>query len=380
MEMNTRLQVEHPVTEMITGQDLVEWQLRIAAGERLPLSQEQLSIGGHALEARIYAEDAARGFLPSTGRLVHLSVPPPSRHVRVDTGVEQNDEIGPDYDPLIAKLVVWDEDRERARGRLLQALAQFRIVGVANNVGFLSRLVASPSFAAADLDTGLIEREQDVLFPQAAPIPDTVFALAALAELLRQAEEARRRAEQQPDRWSPWHACDGWRLDGRLTRTLAFRAGEHERAVGVAYADGSYILHLDGTAIPARGELAGDGALRAELAGRWLSATVIADGDKRHVFVDGWDYVLSAIDPLSPRGERSSAAGALTAPMPGKIIALLAEPGSAVEKGAPLLILEAMKMEHTIAAPAAGQLKRFRFAIGEQVAEGMELVELEPQQ
>jgi len=377
MEMNTRLQVEHPVTEMITGQDLVEWQLRIAAGEPLPLSQEQLSIRGHAIEARIYAEDPARGFLPSTGRLVHLLMPPATRHVRVDAGVEQGDAIGPDYDPLIAKLVVWEEDRERARRRLLLALGQCRIVGVACNVGFLSRLVASPSFAAAELDTGLIEREQEVVFPQAAPVADVAFLLAALADLLREADAERRRAEQQPDRWSPWQVCDGWRPGGSLTRRLLYRADGQERAVGVRYTGSGFILDLDGTAFPASGELAAEGALHADLAGRRLSAAVIADGDKRYVFLGGRADVLSAIDPLAPRGAGGVTAGALSAPMPGKIIALLAAPGSAVEKGAPLLILEAMKMEHTIAAPAAGRLKHFHFAVGEQVAEGAELAELE---
>ncbi|MEO8123461.1 MAG: acetyl/propionyl/methylcrotonyl-CoA carboxylase subunit alpha, partial [Burkholderiales bacterium] len=167
MEMNTRLQVEHPVTEMITGLDLVEWQLRVASGEPLPLRQEQLEINGHALEARIYAEDPDRGFLPSTGRLVHLSPPPETDHVRVDTGVEQGDEITPYYDPMIAKLIVWGADRRQALARMRQALAQYRIVGVSNNVDFLARLVAVPSFANAQLDTSLIEREQALLFPPA---------------------------------------------------------------------------------------------------------------------------------------------------------------------------------------------------------------------
>ncbi|MCB1767631.1 MAG: acetyl-CoA carboxylase biotin carboxylase subunit, partial [Candidatus Competibacteraceae bacterium] len=186
MEMNTRLQVEHPVTEMITGLDLVEWQLRVAWGEPLPLTQEQLQIHGHALEARIYAEDPAKGFLPSTGQLVHLALPEESLHVRVDTGVEEGDEISPFYDPMIAKLIVWDVSREQALARMLQALAQYRIVGVANNVDFLSRLVASPAFARADLDTGLIEREQDFVFATDAPIPREVFLVAALATLLRE--------------------------------------------------------------------------------------------------------------------------------------------------------------------------------------------------
>src|SRR5678816_2033510 len=181
MEMNTRLQVEHPVTEMITGLDLVEWQLRVAFGEALPRTQDELAISGHAIEARIYAEDPDKGFLPSTGRLVHLAPPRESLHVRVDTGVEQGDEITPYYDPMIAKLIVWDETRDLALARMLQALAQYRIVGVANNVEFLSRLVACPAFARADLDTGLIERERAFLFPEKHEAPDQAYLIAALA-------------------------------------------------------------------------------------------------------------------------------------------------------------------------------------------------------
>src|SRR5258705_404200 len=199
MEMNTRLQVEHPVTEMITGQDLVEWQLRVANGEPLPLAQERLSIRGHALEARVYAEDPDKGFLPSTGKLVHLTPPPESLHVRVDTGVEQGDEITPYYDPMIAKLIVWDQTRELAFQRMFQALAEYRIVGVANNVEFLSRLVVSPAFAQADLDTGLIERERTFLFPeQGAKVPRDAYLVAALATVLREEDVARNAAGLHP--------------------------------------------------------------------------------------------------------------------------------------------------------------------------------------
>ena len=218
MEMNTRLQVEHPVTEMITGQDLVEWQLRVAAGEPLPLTQEQLAIRGHSLEARIYAEDPDKGFLPSTGKLVHLAPPPESLHVRVDTGVEQGDEITPYYDPMIAKLIVWDQTRELALQRMLQALAQYRIVGVANNVEFLSRLVACPAFTRADLDTGLIERERDFLFPQQGDAPDQAYLIAALATLLR--EEERARATTRPGRRSVFAV----EAAGRMAAQFAVRA------------------------------------------------------------------------------------------------------------------------------------------------------------
>ncbi|HNH36784.1 MAG TPA: 3-methylcrotonyl-CoA carboxylase, partial [Rhodocyclaceae bacterium] len=377
MEMNTRLQVEHPVTEMITGLDLVEWQLRVAAGEALPLTQEQLSIRGHALEARIYAEDPDKGFLPSTGRLLHLAPPEESLHVRVDTGVEQGDEITPHYDPMIAKLIVWDETRERALARMLQALARYRVVGVSNNVGFLSRLVACPAFASADLDTGLIEREQGFLFPGDGEPPAEAWLVAALAELLREREDARAAAAHDADPFSPWHGRDGWRLNSAARRALVFRSGETEKAVAVAYEGDGFRLELDGKGVRAHGALGAASTLRADFDGNRINATVVAAGEKRHVFLHGRAFVLAAVDPLYHAGEGGGAEGGLTAPMPGKVIALVAAEGSAVEKGAPLLILEAMKMEHTIAAPCKGTVKAFRFGVGDQVADGAELVEFE---
>ena len=375
MEMNTRLQVEHPVTEMITGQDLVEWQLRVASGEPLPVTQEQLRIRGHAIEARIYAEDPDRGFLPSTGRLVHLAPPVESLHVRVDTGVEQGDEITPYYDPMIAKLIVWDETRDLALARMLQALAHYRIVGVANNVEFLSRLVACPAFAQADLDTGLIERERAFLFPEDNEAPDQAFLIAALATLLREDAQARRVDHASADPHSPWRLADGWRLNSRSERRIAFRFRDAERAVVVGYDDGGYTLRIGEVAVPARGELGPNGTLRVELGGRRLDASVVVAGEKRHVFLDGRSYQLSRVDPLHHASEGQGAEGGLVAPMPGKVIAWLAQPGSQVAKGAPLLILEAMKMEHTITAPTAGTLTAFKFAVGEQVTEGAELVD-----
>ena len=246
MEMNTRLQVEHPVTEMITGLDLVEWQLRVASGERLPLLQEQLEINGHALEARIYAEDPGKGFLPSTGRLTHLVPPPENDHVRVDTGVEQGDEITQYYDPMIAKLIVWGADRRQALARMRQALAQYRIVGVANNVDFLARLVAVPSFAHADLDTGLIEREAALLVPPPGALPDDVWLLAALAELQREARLAAKAAQRAADPHSPWRALDGWRLNGGAQRELALRCGETTQRVTIEAAVGGHRLAAGG--------------------------------------------------------------------------------------------------------------------------------------
>ena len=379
MEMNTRLQVEHPVTEMITGLDLVEWQLRVADGEPLPLQQAQLAIHGHSIEARIYAEDPDRGFLPSTGKLVHLEPPHASAHVRIDTGVEQGDAITPFYDPMIAKLIVHDSDRPAALARMRDALAHYRIVGVANNVEFLGRLVATPSFANADLDTALIEREHDALFPPPAAPGDDVWRIAALAELAREAAPRPGGAAHADAMSSPWAAHDGWRLNGRAVRQLAFRLGETTTSVGAtALDDGRWSLGLGGDAVIASATLHGTSGVIATLDGRRVAATVVVQGERRHVFVAGHTFPLVLIDPLAGEGADHEEEGAgLMAPMPGKVIALLARPGAMVEKGTPLLVLEAMKMEHTISAPHAGTVKAFRFAAGDQVDEGVSLVDFE---
>ncbi len=377
MEMNTRLQVEHPVTEMITGLDLVEWQLRVASGEPLPLTQDRLTINGHALEARIYAEDPDKGFLPSTGRLLHLAPPPESDHVRVDTGVEQGDEITPFYDPMIAKLIVWGADRDDALPRMRQALAQYRVVGVSNNVEFLGRLVATPSFANADLDTGLIEREHARLFPEPAAVPGDVWALTALAELKREASTATAQAADAVDRDSPWRLLDGWRMNGTTRRTMTLKHGDTLQPIVVeATADG-YRLTIAGTLLGARGSLGADGQLQARLGDRHLRATVVPQGERRQVFVEGRAWTIVIVDALESGGAGDELEGGLKAPMPGKVIALIATAGTVVDKGAPLLVLEAMKMEHTITAPGRGTVKAFHYAAGDQVVEGAELVDFE---
>jgi 3-methylcrotonyl-CoA carboxylase alpha subunit len=383
MEMNTRLQVEHPVTEMITGQDLVEWQLRVASGEPLPLRQDQLDLRGHALEARIYAENPEQEFLPSTGRLLHLARPAESVNVRVDSGVEQGDEITPYYDPLIAKLIVWDVDRPAALARMRQALADYRIVGVSSNVDFLSRLVACPAFVNADLDTGLIERSRDFLFPARRQPPNSVFFVAAVAGLLREHATALATASRSGDPWSPWSRHDGWRLNLQPRRTLTYRSGDTRHEVFVAYEADGWRLTLGGESVLARGRVLDSGQfagqLAVELDDRRLVASVIAVSEKneqkRHIFLDGTTYVILRDDPLHLVAAGGTQGGGLTAPMPGKVIALLAAVGQPVEKGAPLLILEAMKMEHTITAPKNGTVQAFRYAIGEQVADGAELVD-----
>ncbi len=377
MEMNTRLQVEHPVTEMITGQDLVEWQLRVAAGQPLPLAQEQLQIRGHALEARIYAEDANKGFLPSTGKLIRLSPPAESLNVRVDTGVEEGDEITPFYDPMIAKLIVWDEHRDAALARMRKALADYQVAGVTTNIDFLSRLVACPAFAGADLDTGLIERQKDFLFPAAQAVPRDALLVATVGELLWEQHAARLAAKTGGDPWSPWHARDGWRMNLSAARMIGFRDGDSLIEAQVRYRRDQWQITINGESTLARGKKLDGDAFAVELDDRRLIASVVAADDKRSIFLNGATYTLLRDDPLHLVEAGGAQGGGLTAPMPGKVVALLAQPGQKVDKGAPLLILEAMKMEHTITAPAPGTVKAFCYAAGEQVADGAALVEFE---
>ena len=276
---------------------------------------------------------------------------------------------------MIAKLIVWDETRERALARMREALADYRIVGVANNVEFLGRLVASPAFAHADLDTGLIERERDGLFPAQRTLPPDALLAAAFAQAASDARDASARAAAGSDPHSPWAAGDAFRLNASGRHRMAFRHGEAEHGVDVEYLPEGYRMIVADVPTVVRGMLAGDGALTLQIDGRQRGAHVVAQAERRHVFLDGAVHALTHVDPLATAGEGHGVEGGFAAPMPGKVIAWLAEPGSDVAKGAPLLILEAMKMEHTITAPAAGRLERFRFAVGEQVSEGAELVE-----
>ena len=370
MEMNTRLQVEHPVTEMITGLDLVEWQLRVASGEPLPLSQEQVPLNGHAIEVRIYAEDPDKGFLPSIGPLLRFGPPTESDHVRVDTGVVQGDQVTPYYDPMLAKLIVWDASRERAIQRMLLALGQFRIAGVGNNIAFLSRLVGSEWFRQGTMDTGLIERERAVLIPPPASLPSQIWAIAALWTLK---QEQDRLSQDQ----SPWNSSDGWRLNSKLSRQLEFISGEQTQKVQLEYRGTE--LHLsceDFSGIVSLQNNSGDG-YSVRYGAEVFGAEIVNLDEDFVIFAMGQSYKLHHADPLLHAGEEQEAHGGLTAPMPGKIVALLAEIGKPVEKGAPLLVMEAMKMEHTLCASSAGTVKSFSAAVGEQVKEGAVLVDFE---
>ncbi len=376
MEMNTRLQVEHPVTEFITGEDLVAWQLQVAAGGALPRRQEELAIAGHAFEARIYAEDPERDFLPATGTIEHLRSPLESPHVRIDIGVREGDVISVHYDPMIAKLIVWDSDRDRALRRLQQALAEYAVVGTATNLDFLARVAAHPAFAAGGVDTGFIERYREELLPPAAAASDRVLAVAALYELLSVERAARARAAASSEPCSPWHSTDGWQPNSDNHHTLHLRDGERDVAVTAHYRSDGFALELPGGEMSARGTLADDGSLRVELDGVYLSARALRSGDRLVVTVGDETRTLVVHDPLSVGIDDELVEGSLTAPMPGVVVAVLVEPGDTVAEGDPLLVLEAMKMEYTIRAFSAGVVESVHYAPGDQVSEGAELLSI----
>lgn len=370
MEMNTRLQVEHPVTEMITGTDLVEWQLRVAAGERLPLLQHELSITGHAIEARVYAENPDKGFLPSTGRLDYLQMPAAVEFmrgdVRIDAGVCEGDVISPFYDPMIAKLIVHGKDRAEALARMAQALAAFQVVGPATNVAFLSRLIASAPFAQADLDTGLIERHHDSLFPGAQALPLAVLALAAVSLSVSVSTETD----------EPWAQLSGWRMNGSYQRSLAFSSEAGEQPIQLLYQRDGLCMQAGEISMSLHDSHVSGVLVRLRMNGLQLQGHVVRQQDIFHVFYSGHHWQIHWRDPIAHAGEGEVDAGRLTAPMPGKIIALLVSAGERVARGAPLLIMEAMKMEHTINAPSDGTVSELLYAVGDQVDEGAQLLTL----
>ncbi|MDR7380008.1 3-methylcrotonyl-CoA carboxylase alpha subunit [Rhodoferax ferrireducens] len=372
MEMNTRLQVEHPVTEAITGLDLVEWQLRVAAGEPLPLAQSDLQISGHAIEARICAETPDQQFLPATGSLQVFALPAHVAFtrgaVRVDTGVRAGDAVSPFYDPMLAKLIVHGATRAQALARMDQALSQLHAVGVATNVQFLRHVLQSPSFAQAQLDTALISRESAVLFQQER-VGLPLAVAACVAQTLR-AEAALQTAD-------PFSRRDGWRAYGELLRGFAFEFHGEAVEASLRYLhDGLLHLTVGDTAGPLQWDASADGMV-LQFAGQRQTVHFYQNGPVAHIHTAQGATQIIVVDRFAQATAVHATAGRLTAPMPGRLVAFAVQVGATVTQGQPLAVMEAMKMEHTIAAPGDGVVAELLFAPGDQVAEGAELLRLE---
>ena len=378
MEMNTRLQVEHPVTEMITGHDLVEWQLRVAAGEALPTGQAGLAIDGHAIEARIYAEDPDSGFLPGTGPVTHFGMPVTGKALRIDTGVAAGDTITPHYDSMIAKVIAWGETREAARSRLARAMTEVALAGPVTNRDFLIRVLGHEEFVRGCADTGFVERSLEALSAPPPEPPDAVLALGVLAEREDRQARAAARAEAAGDRHSPWAATAGWRLNAPACENFAFRLGE---AIHTIAARGNR-FDLPGGARAVDGGWTGEARMRAVIEGASLEATVVRTGARTTVFSADATWRLDLYDPLGEAEAEAGGAGSAvpTAPMPGIVVAVEVAAGAAVEPGTALMVIEAMKVEHTIRAPVAGRIEAVHFRAGDAVEEGAVLVDFTPSQ
>jgi 3-methylcrotonyl-CoA carboxylase alpha subunit len=413
MEMNTRLQVEHPVTEMICGLDLVEWQLRAAAGEPLPLTQDQLRIDGHSIEARIYAENPSKGFLPATGPIDLLQQPDAVRFttgqtahplgqrmqgnpasVRIDSGIQAGGEISPFYDPMIAKLIVWGPDRKSAIARMQAALQQFEVAPLVTNCEFLQRLMQCPSFTNADLDTGLIEREREFLFAPSTTVIERQICLATAAMLAQEQEQSRSAEVTSGD---PWDSANGFRLYTPLTRDIALEHNEQRYKVSISYAKQGFTLSVNGgelhclsaprliTNSTAKTTAESNSITEAKPVGKTLhcilgsqtiQASVLETANHWIVFSNGAPLSFKKIPELSWVNKAAAAGGSVTAAMPGKIVALLAEAGANIQQGQALLVMEAMKMEHTLTAPSDGTLEEFLFRVGDQVTDGAILLRM----
>ncbi len=379
LEMNTRLQVEHPVTEMIARQDLVEWQLRVASGERLPLTQDELRMRGCAMEARICAEDPARDFMPSVGEIAHLRPPSESEAVRVDTGVRSGDRVTHYYDSLLAKLIVWGADRAEALRRLRAALETFEIVGVSTNLDLLRALVADPRFQRGEYDTGFVEAEAArMTMTEALTQNDEAIILAAGAAAWladqRRLDEAS--AAERGDPWSPWAMCDGWRMDGTGHHDIEFdlnaqrlRARIHPLAAGGFRLDTpAFAADVEAGELDARMRLRVDGAAR--------EVGIVRRGEEIVVILSGRNYALTPVDPLKPPARAADLDQQLRAPLPARVTRIFVAQGEKVKKGAPLINLEVMKMEVALTAPRDGQIESILCAEGEWMPEGAKLAAL----
>uniref|UniRef100_A0A9J8B620 Methylcrotonoyl-CoA carboxylase subunit alpha, mitochondrial n=1 Tax=Cyprinus carpio carpio TaxID=630221 RepID=A0A9J8B620_CYPCA len=381
MEMNTRLQVEHPVSEMITGTDLVEWQLRVAAGEKLPLSQEQIVLNGHSFEARIYAEDPNNDFLPGAGPLLHLSTPQGDQCTRIETGVREGDEVSAHYDPMIAKLVVWGEDRAAALKRLRYCLRQYNIVGLNTNIDFLLSLSGHAEFEAGNVHTSFIPQHYDQLFPAAQRPSGALLCQAALGLLLREKQHTEIYRNQTSDMFSPFASSNGRRFNVLHCRNLTLQLGDDKVALSITYnPDGTYsmeVFHVSG-ALQMEGDVT---YLRCSVNGVLSRPKLVILDNTVHIFsMEGSAQVDVPVPKFLAGVSGSSAQGGAVAPMTGTIEKVLVKAGDSVQKGDPLMVMIAMKMEHTIRAPKAGVVKKVFFKEGSQANRHAALVEMEQEE
>jgi len=373
IEMNTRLQVEHPVTELITGIDLVEWQLRVAFGEKLPLTQDQIRLSGHAIEARVYAENPHKNFMPSVGRIRTWHTPDPSNGLRIDAGYRQGDAVSPHYDAMLAKVIAWAPTRDAAIERLNRGLEETDIRGVVTNIPFLSALVTHPDVRANAIDTGFIERELKVLTPPSSIAGDLELCAAVTAIL---SDEAKMTTTEAP---SPWRTA-GWMPVGRRQRRFVFRHGHGaEQEANLHYGSGARIISIGEREFAFTSSPAADGGFDLTLDGLKSHIVAVIEGHELYLRTRNGRFDLHWVDPFGGETEEQVGEDKIVAPLPGTVVALLAEIGSKLEKGAPILTLEVMKMEQTLRAPFAGVLKVIKCKVGDIVQEGVELAEIEPE-
>jgi 3-methylcrotonyl-CoA carboxylase alpha subunit len=370
IEMNTRLQVEHPVTELITGVDLVEWQLRVAFGEALPLKQDQLRLNGHAIEARVYAENPNKNFMPSVGRIRTWRTPPEVDGLRIDAGYGEGKAVSPNYDAMLAKVIAWAPTRDLAIARLNRGLEETDVRGVVTNIPFLSALVTHPDVRANAIDTGFIERELAALTRERTELSD--LELGAIVATILQAEQAAKAGVA-----SPWLA-GGWTAVGERRRLFAVRAAGGEGKATLRYGRNGSTLSADGRDIAFAWSASGRGGIDLVLDGVKHHVAGLVDGREVYVRTRHGRFEVHWIDPFGMEDEEQAGADRVVAPLPGTVVALLVEEGATVEKGAAILTLEVMKMEQTLRAPFAGTVKSLKCKVGDIVQEGIELAEIEP--
>jgi len=372
IEMNTRLQVEHPVTELITGVDLVEWQLRVAFGEKLPMTQDQIKLNGHAIEARVYAENPNKNFMPSVGRIRTWNTPDEVDGLRIDAGYVEGNSVSPNYDAMLAKVIAWAPTRDLAISRLNRGLEETDVRGVITNIPFLSALITHADVRANTIDTSFIERELTKLTPEQAGLTELELG-AAVAAILASEEKAAIK-----DANSPWRASQGWAAVASRRRRFLFRQGDDERKVSLRYGPQASTLSIDGKVLAFSSAPSPRGGIDLVLDGVKHHVTGLLDGHEVYVRTRNGRFEFHWVDPFGTEDEEQAGGDRVVAPLPGTVVALLVKEGDAVEKGAAILTLEVMKMEQTLRAPFAGTVKQLKCKMGDIVQEGVELAEIEP--